>query len=51
MKLNPLVKKCKMKLLLDLHDARLAPTESGYRPAEADRRSRGATGQPNLALA
>jgi hypothetical protein len=33
MEINPLVKKCKMKLLLDLHDARPAPTEPGCRPA------------------
>jgi hypothetical protein len=30
---EPLVKKYKMKLLLDLHDARLAPTKPGYGPA------------------
>jgi hypothetical protein len=37
------------KLLLDLHGARPAPTEPGCRPAYADRRSGGATGQVNLA--
>jgi hypothetical protein len=51
MELKRLIKRCKMKMLLDLHHARPAPTDPGCRPAEADRRSRGSTGQPNLAPA
>jgi hypothetical protein len=31
-KIKQLVKKCKMKLLLDLHNARPAPTEPWCRP-------------------
>jgi hypothetical protein len=44
-KLEPLVKTCKMKLMLDLHDGLPATTEPGCRSAKDDRRSRGATGQ------